>query len=130
MLSGDIQAITLRGFLDHLDAIPEEKWGSDSLSPDQACVMAILGVSIGSPPDAGLLAKRLLEVTGDIEFVRYWELINKKYPMSGLEMYRSIPRVVRVNRGEDKGYQQPTPKQRVLSYLRSVEAEIEKLENL
>lgn len=124
----NVEAMTLNDFLDRLGVVPEENWGQDCLSGSRPCVMAILGVSPGASADACPLAKKLLDVTGDIEFIRYWKLINKKDTISGLEAFRSIPRVVRVNRGEDNGYRQPTPKQRVLAYLRDVNVEITKLD--
>ncbi|MBY3425466.1 hypothetical protein HFN86_35740 [Rhizobium laguerreae] len=127
-MNSNVEAMTVDDFLDRLEAVPEEHWGPDTLSGPRQCVMAILGVSPGVNADASPLAKQLLDVTGDIEFVRYWKLVNKKGLISGLEAFRSIPRVVRVNRGEDPGYRQPTSKQRVLAYLRDVNVEIRKLD--
>lgn len=122
----DPSLMSLDDLIELLEGIPGERWGETDISgPSQPCLVGLLDVSSNSSHDESPLVARLLEVSGDIDFLDYWQLLNKTKPVSGLQAYRSTPRVVRVNRGEDVGYRQEHPKDRVLSYLNDVRQAIQ-----
>jgi len=117
MKSQEVETMSLADFRQFLLDIPDEEWSVTKMTGPTRCVMSLLGVSPGIPLDGSPLAERFLFVSGDVAFSPYWSLINKTTTFNTIEAYRSIPRIVRVNRGEDPGYKQDTPKGRVLAYI-------------
>jgi hypothetical protein len=127
MTASECKKMSLRDFIEFLDRIPADKWGTNHLSASTRCVMGLLGVAPGRGFDASPMAERLLEITGDVDFFKYWQLVNKSSPIDALRTYASTPRIVRINRGDEIGCNGDTPKERVLNYLRNVENAIRKL---